>query len=57
MRAQSRVLQAIGLLAFVVGFAGYTVFGWRFGGNADSAVTFALAVGAVALAILTLRNR
>jgi hypothetical protein len=58
MRSQSRVVRAIAVLAFVVGLAGYTVFGWRFGGGTDSPVALVLALLAVAVAAgTTLRNR
>jgi hypothetical protein len=39
MRFQSRTLQLVGLLAFVVGLVGYTVFGWRFDSSGSSVVT------------------
>lgn len=58
MRSDSKLGTALGVLAFVIGFVGYTVFGWRFGGGTESPVAFVLGVVAVAVAIgLTVRDR
>lgn len=50
-RTEWRLLQFVGLAIFVIGFVGYVVFGWRFGGTPDSTPA-ALAVVAVAIALV-----
>ena len=58
MRSRSRAIQALAVLAFVVGLVGYVAFGWRFDGGTDSPVALVLALLAVAVAVgATLRNR
>ncbi|WP_227355351.1 hypothetical protein [Haladaptatus salinisoli] len=58
MRFQSRPLQLVGLLAFVVGLVGYVVFGWRFDSSGSSIVTALGIAGAlVAIALTVLRAR
>ena len=45
-----------GLVAFVVGLVGYTVFGWRFGGDAGPVVTAVAAVCVLLAVVLTVRG-
>lgn len=56
-RTEWRLLQYVGLVAFAIGFVGYTVFGWEFGGPSDPVVG-ALAIFAAAVAVVwTLARR
>ncbi|WP_423745784.1 hypothetical protein V5735_07470 (plasmid) [Haladaptatus sp. SPP-AMP-3] len=50
MRSQPPVLRLVGILAFIVGVVGYTVFGWRFESTSNPVVT-TLALACVVLAV------
>lgn len=50
-RTEWRLLQYVGVVIFAIGFVGYAVFGWRFGGTTDYTPT-ALAVVAAAIALV-----
>jgi len=48
----------LAVLACLIGVVGYVAFGWRFGDGTTNPVAFAIAIGAVALAVATtLRDR
>lgn len=59
LRTDSRVGFGVAVVAAVVGLVGYTVFGWRFGGDGGGvstvigAVVAVVAVGLVAYELLT----
>ncbi|GAA0246066.1 hypothetical protein ACFFQF_05185 [Haladaptatus pallidirubidus] len=56
MRSQSKALQLVGLLAFVVGLVGYTVFGWRFDSTGDPIITAVAVVCVVVAIVVTIRR-
>jgi uncharacterized membrane protein len=49
-RSTHPVIAAVAVVAFAVGLVGFTVFGWRFGGD-GSPLSTALGVGVAAVAI------
>ena len=57
-RTEWRLLQYVALAAFTIGFVGYAVFGWEFGGTSDPVATaLAIFAAAVALVWTLARNR
>jgi hypothetical protein len=54
--SDSRLGTYLGVGAFVVGLAGYLVFGWRFGGETDSVGLLFGIAAAFAAIVLTLRR-
>lgn len=57
MPSSSTVGTLVGLVAFVLGFVGYTVFGWRFDGAAGPTVTAVAAVCVVLAFVVTMLRR
>lgn len=57
MSSTSTVGTLVGLAAFVLGVAGYTVFGWRFDGAAGPTVTTVAAVCVVLAFVVTMFRR
>ncbi|WP_435152195.1 hypothetical protein [Haladaptatus sp. DFWS20] len=56
MRSQSRALQLVGFLAFVVGFVGFTVFDWRFDSTGNPVVAVVAGVCIVIAIVMTIRR-
>ncbi len=56
MRSQSKALQLVGLLAFVVGFVGFTVFDWRFESTGNPAVAVVAGICIVVAIAVTIRR-
>ena len=52
MNSRSRLIQYVGILAFVVGVVGFVVFGWRFGSNGSPVESFLGVAGAVLAVVL-----
>lgn len=49
--SQSTPLQYVGVIVALIAIVGYTMFGWRFGGDSDI-VPFAIGVAVATLAVV-----